>query len=83
VLDALLLTCAIELQNRTVFVDWESKGMAGATNTLHVSGQQCFFFVAIFFGSGDHPSVLNFEGWVNLCYWPLPTKARILCLDSL
>jgi hypothetical protein len=33
-------------------------------------GNSVFFFVAIFFGSGDHPSVLNFEGWVNLCYWP-------------
>ncbi len=26
--------------------------------------------VAIFLVSGNHLSVLNFEGWANLCYWP-------------
>jgi hypothetical protein len=57
------------------------KGVASATNTLHVSGHQrfFFFFVAIFFGSGDHPSVLSFEGWVDLCYWPcLPTQGYLI-----
>jgi hypothetical protein len=50
VLDALLLTCAIELQNRTIFVDWESKGMASATNTLHACvWATVFFFLWQFF----------------------------------